>query len=296
MHLDRDGGAAAGRSRRSRGPRYAEPDRRQDLVPACFAIDEDRLAIPIDSVKPKGSTALGRIRNLERDPRASLLVEHWDPADWTAAVVGAAPAGPDRASRPSASRGLERASRALPAVPGRSVHRLLTFRIEKVGGWEAATRPRRVSSRSRPARAPTWTACQQYRATVERWGRKRSPSACSAFGLIISGSAMDQRPAVAHAEVVDGPDVGPLQLEQQEHLGRPAADAADRDEPGDDLLVVERVDAAERHGAVADPGREVDQRQGLVVRTGRRARSASSDVARIASGVTVPPIAATNRP
>src|SRR5262245_26994432 len=53
------------------------------LVPACFAIDGDRLAIPIDSVKPKGSTALGRVRNLERDPRASLLIEHWDPVDWS---------------------------------------------------------------------------------------------------------------------------------------------------------------------------------------------------------------------
>ncbi len=52
------------------------------LVPACFAIDGDRLAIPIDSVKPKGSTALGRVRNLEVDPRATLLIEHWDPVDW----------------------------------------------------------------------------------------------------------------------------------------------------------------------------------------------------------------------
>ena len=31
-----------------------------DLVPACFAIEDGWLAVPIDSVKPKGSTALGR--------------------------------------------------------------------------------------------------------------------------------------------------------------------------------------------------------------------------------------------
>ena len=54
-----------------------------DLVPACFAVVDDWLAIPVDSVKPKGSTALGRVRNLDRDPRATLLVEHWDPADWS---------------------------------------------------------------------------------------------------------------------------------------------------------------------------------------------------------------------
>ncbi len=54
-----------------------------DLVPVCFAIVGDRLAIPIDSVKPKDSSALGRIHNLERDPRGTLLTEHWDAADWT---------------------------------------------------------------------------------------------------------------------------------------------------------------------------------------------------------------------
>src|SRR5215218_8871227 len=57
--------------------------RAADLVPACFAIVGAWLAVPIDSVKPKGSTALGRVRNLERDPRATLLVEHWDPAEWS---------------------------------------------------------------------------------------------------------------------------------------------------------------------------------------------------------------------
>src|SRR5258706_10878801 len=53
------------------------------LVPACFAIVDEWLAVPVDSVKPKGSTALGRIRNLERDPRATLLVERWDAGDWS---------------------------------------------------------------------------------------------------------------------------------------------------------------------------------------------------------------------
>ena len=37
-----------------------------DLVPACFAIIEDWLAVPIDAIKPKRSTALGRVRNLLR--------------------------------------------------------------------------------------------------------------------------------------------------------------------------------------------------------------------------------------
>jgi PPOX class probable F420-dependent enzyme len=112
------------------------------LVPACFAIDDDRLAIPIDSVKPKGSAALGRVRNLERDPRATLLVEHWDPDDWTRLwwvhLLLVRTAEPERRLRR-----LERLLRAryVQYRDGPFVD-ILTFRIEKVGGWEAATRPK----------------------------------------------------------------------------------------------------------------------------------------------------------
>ena len=55
-----------------------------DAVPVVFAVDEeDYLAVPVDSVKPKTSSRLQRERNLEADPRATLLVEHWDRDDWT---------------------------------------------------------------------------------------------------------------------------------------------------------------------------------------------------------------------
>ena len=46
-------------------------------------MDGDLVGIPIDTVKAKRSTNLGRLRNLERDPRATLLVEQWDRDDWT---------------------------------------------------------------------------------------------------------------------------------------------------------------------------------------------------------------------
>ena len=111
------------------------------LVPACYAIDGDLLAIPIDSVKPKGSTALGRVRNLERDPRASLLVEHWDRVDWSRLwwvhlVLVRTDEPPDRVAR------LERLlrERYVQYRDGPFVE-ILTFRIEKVGGWEASARP-----------------------------------------------------------------------------------------------------------------------------------------------------------
>ena len=112
-----------------------------DLVPACFAIDGDRLAVPIDSVKPKGSTALGRIRNLERDPRATLLVEHWDAADWSRLwwvrlLLIRTSEPPQRVA--VLERGLRARYRQYATAP---FVELLTFRIDNVSGWEAAARP-----------------------------------------------------------------------------------------------------------------------------------------------------------
>jgi hypothetical protein len=111
-----------------------------DLVPACFAIEGDRLAIPIDSVKPKGSTALGRIRNLERDPRATLLVEHWDATDWSRLwwvrlLLVRTPEAPERiAGLEAALRARYRQYASAPFVE------ILTFRIENISGWAASGR------------------------------------------------------------------------------------------------------------------------------------------------------------
>jgi hypothetical protein len=53
-----------------------------DAVPVVFAVDEDdHLGVPIDRVKPKSTSRLQRERNLDADPRATLLVEHWDRDD-----------------------------------------------------------------------------------------------------------------------------------------------------------------------------------------------------------------------
>lgn len=54
-----------------------------DAVPVAYAVDGAHLGIPVDLVKPKESLRLQRERNLEADPRATLLVEQWDRDDWS---------------------------------------------------------------------------------------------------------------------------------------------------------------------------------------------------------------------
>ena len=59
------------------------PERGVDMTPIVYAAEGKLLGSPIDRVKPKASLRLQRERNLEADARATLLVEHWDPIDWS---------------------------------------------------------------------------------------------------------------------------------------------------------------------------------------------------------------------
>ena len=66
-----------------------DPLRGTHVVPVVFAMAHDQLVIPIDTVKRKKGTALRRVTNLERDPRASILVdgrsEDWHRLWWVRA-------------------------------------------------------------------------------------------------------------------------------------------------------------------------------------------------------------------
>lgn len=59
------------------------PVRGVDTVPVVYAVAGDRVGMPVDEVKPKSSSRLQRVANLEADPRATLLVDHWDREDWS---------------------------------------------------------------------------------------------------------------------------------------------------------------------------------------------------------------------
>ncbi len=61
----------------------SNPNGTIDAVPVCFAVVPKMIVTPIDRVKPKSTTQLERLRNLDHDATATLLCERWDPDDWS---------------------------------------------------------------------------------------------------------------------------------------------------------------------------------------------------------------------
>jgi PPOX class probable F420-dependent enzyme len=70
---------APGRLAGARVARLAtvRPDGSPHIVPITFAMDGERLVFAVDR-KPKSSTRLRRVANIESDPRVSVLVDDYD--------------------------------------------------------------------------------------------------------------------------------------------------------------------------------------------------------------------------
>ncbi|HLU60495.1 MAG TPA: TIGR03668 family PPOX class F420-dependent oxidoreductase [Pseudonocardia sp.] len=71
------------------------PDGSPRLVPITFALLDDVICSAVDEVKPKTTTRLARLADVERDPRVGIVVDHyaddwstlwWVRVDGTAAV------------------------------------------------------------------------------------------------------------------------------------------------------------------------------------------------------------------
>lgn len=114
------------------------PQRGPDLLPVVYVTCEEHLTIPIDKVKSKSTDKLQRETNLTRDPRAALLVEQWDDADWSRLwwvradlvyLVDPSPAIVDALT--------ERLAAAVPQYGSKPFHRILVFRVTRVSGWAA---------------------------------------------------------------------------------------------------------------------------------------------------------------
>jgi hypothetical protein len=111
------------------------PRRGVDAIPACFVIQGDLLAVPIDTVKEKASTDLQRVKNLDADPRASLVCDHWDAEDWSRlwwvrATLERVDVGSE--SRTLLEGGLRR---KYPQYERVVFAGLLTFEVTEVTGW-----------------------------------------------------------------------------------------------------------------------------------------------------------------
>jgi len=116
-----------------------------DAVPVAYAVDDDGyLGVPVDRVKPKASLRLQRERNLEADPRATLLAEHWDSGDWSRLWwvraelrwQGGEAAGREEAARREETLAARLAGR-YPQYRDQPFARVLVFQIVGVSGWAA---------------------------------------------------------------------------------------------------------------------------------------------------------------
>jgi hypothetical protein len=113
-------------------------ERGVDAVPVVYAVDEDGyVGVPVDRVKPKSSSRLQRERNLAADPRAALLVEHWDRGDWSRLwwVRAELRGEGDPATR--ATELAARLARAFPQYRDQPFTRILVLRVVAVTGWAA---------------------------------------------------------------------------------------------------------------------------------------------------------------
>ncbi len=108
-----------------------------DAVPVAYAVDDDGyVGVPVDLVKPKASLRLQRERNLEADPRATLLAEHWDRGDWSRLWWVRAELRWQRDSSRAAGLAARLAER-YPQYQDQPFARVLVLRIVGVSGWAA---------------------------------------------------------------------------------------------------------------------------------------------------------------
>lgn len=114
----------------------ADPTGRPHLVPLVFAVELDHIYSAVDA-KPKRSTALRRLDNVRENPCVSLLVDHYDDADWDALWWVRAD-GCGRVLEPGASearRAVELLQTRYPQQ--RATGAVLAIDVQRWSGWTA---------------------------------------------------------------------------------------------------------------------------------------------------------------
>ena len=113
-------------------------DGRPHIVPIVFALDGDTLYFAVDA-KPKKTTRLARLKNIEANPTVSVLVDHYED-DWTRLwwvhVDGTAHVITDDAEAQRAigrlAKRYEQHATDRPGGPVVAIH------IDRVTGWTGA--------------------------------------------------------------------------------------------------------------------------------------------------------------
>ena len=120
-------------------------DGRPRLVPICFALAGDVIYHAVDH-KPKATRRLARLADLAGDPRASVLADHYDDADWSALWWVRA----DGRARVLEAAGSDEAAHALDLLAARYAQYrerrpagpVVALDVERFTGWEGqSTRP-----------------------------------------------------------------------------------------------------------------------------------------------------------
>lgn len=114
-------------------------ERGVDAVPVCFAVVGDGIGVPVDRVKPKASMRLQRDANLVIDERAVLLVERWDPGDWSRLWWVRAHLARTEADPGPLVAALQ--ARYPQYAPSGAIAAVLTFALIELSGWAGADSP-----------------------------------------------------------------------------------------------------------------------------------------------------------
>ena len=114
-------------------------ERGVDAVPVVYAVVDDHVGVPIDRVKPKAGGRLQRERNLAQDPRATLLIEHWDRDEWSRLWwVRAELRWQIAGSEPRTAALAAQLADRFAQYRDQPFARMLLLRIVSVTGWAAA--------------------------------------------------------------------------------------------------------------------------------------------------------------
>jgi PPOX class probable F420-dependent enzyme len=113
-------------------------DGRPHIVPVVFALVENMIFTAVDA-KPKRTTRLQRLANIEREPRCSLLVDHyeddWSKLWWVRADGEAAEVDPAEVGK-GLSALVARHPQYRDIPPSGP---LLSIRVSRWSGWSASS-------------------------------------------------------------------------------------------------------------------------------------------------------------